>query len=556
MKRNHIILLLQFVLSGFIIFPAEATVYERVSLQTDKYFYLAGEVVNFKVVTTNKKNEPQDLSKVVYVELTGQSDQDIKLMIETKHCTGDGSSTLPISLPSGQYELVAYTAYMQNEGIGAFSRCKIAIVNTNTKFYTAGINFLANKQPDIYNNVSELQNIDLNTDAKVYKTRQKAKLEIKNIPSDIFTLSVSITGEDIIKPHSPAYYTSNINPFVMKYLPEYEGHIIRGQLIDVKTGQPATKTSLTPYISFPGNDVRLFSGNCDSLGNISFITNKTSGSNELISLLDPLSGNGYRIDIHSPFLGIVNYKEPETLLIDSMGVKALQYRNFAFRVMNKAKADSTRFLAEDSLLFAQKPKWTYNLDEYNRFNTMGEVFIEFIKNARFVKSGNEHVLQVFSEEAAKFSLSKTLVLLDGIPVLNHEKIYNYNPAYVKRIDVYSGKTVFGREFYDGLVFFHTYKNNYPGFQFDSTMTLIDYPSVQAKQLTPSPSWIKNGTADRKPDFRHTLLWQPFIKLSANEQSTSIDFYTSDYEGQFKVAVKGITLKGENIDAEYYFRTEK
>jgi hypothetical protein len=56
----------------------------------------------------------------------------------------------------------------------------------------------------------------------------------------------------------------------------------------------------------------------------------------------------------------------------------------------------------------------------------------------------------------------------------------------------------------------------------------------------------------KPDFRHTLYWNPFIESTTN-QPVNLSFYTSDLSGKFKVTVEGITTDGKMIQGVSYFQ---
>jgi hypothetical protein len=54
--------------------------------------------------------------------------------------------------------------------------------------------------------------------------------------------------------------------------------------------------------------------------------------------------------------------------------------------------------------------------------------------------------------------------------------------------------------------------------------------------------IKNSL---KPDYRHTLYWNPFVKPE-NDKSATVSFYTSDLNGEFEIIVEGITSEGKML----------
>ena len=97
-----------------------------------------------------------------------------------------------------------------------------------------------------------------------------------------------------------------------------------------------------------------------------------------------------------------------------------------------------------------QPDWSYLLDEYTRFTTMEEVVIEFIPGLRFRKMDGVRRLAVLTEERIGYTIGNSLVLLDGIPIVDHEIIFKYDPLKIRKIDVYKGKYVFGGQIFDGI----------------------------------------------------------------------------------------------------------
>ena len=71
-----------------------------------------------------------------------------------------------------------------------------------------------------------------------------------------------------------------------------------------------------------------------------------------------------------------------------------------------------------------------------------------------------------------------MVLLDGIPLVDHELLFNYDPFSLKRVEVYSGHFVFGGQMFDGIASFYTFRNDYPGLVLDPSSQLFDYEGTQ------------------------------------------------------------------------------
>ena len=103
---------------------------ERVYLQTDKQFYLSGELVWMKFIATDLDQRLSDVSKVGYVELLDSASAVVQARLVLEKGVGNGCLQLPSTLPTGNYRLVAYTRYMRNEGEEVFFEKPLTVVNT------------------------------------------------------------------------------------------------------------------------------------------------------------------------------------------------------------------------------------------------------------------------------------------------------------------------------------------------------------------------------------------------------------------------------------------
>jgi hypothetical protein len=108
------------------------TLTEKLFTHTDKDFYLAGEIIWFKIYVVNgDDNKPIDLSKVAYVEVLDKDHRSVlqgKIALEKG--TGSGSLYIPVSFNSGVYRLRAYTNWMKNFDPGYYFEKPVTIVNS------------------------------------------------------------------------------------------------------------------------------------------------------------------------------------------------------------------------------------------------------------------------------------------------------------------------------------------------------------------------------------------------------------------------------------------
>jgi hypothetical protein len=104
---------------------------EKIYVHTDRSYYFCGDILWFKIYLANDAdNKLLSVSKVAYIEVLNTMHQPIlqgKIAIENG--TGSGSFDLPPSIPSGNYELRAYTNWMKNDSPDHYFKKIITIIN-------------------------------------------------------------------------------------------------------------------------------------------------------------------------------------------------------------------------------------------------------------------------------------------------------------------------------------------------------------------------------------------------------------------------------------------
>src|SRR5580658_6132391 len=108
---------------------------ETIFVHTDKSFYLAGEIIWFKIYNVEAASHNLlDVSKIGYVEIINNEQKPVlQAKVSLKQGMGSGSFYLPFSIASGNYILRAYTNWMKNFIADFFFEKNITIINSTKR---------------------------------------------------------------------------------------------------------------------------------------------------------------------------------------------------------------------------------------------------------------------------------------------------------------------------------------------------------------------------------------------------------------------------------------
>jgi hypothetical protein len=143
-----------------------------------------------------------------------------------------------------------------------------------------------------------------------------------------------------------------------------------------------------------------------------------------------------------------------------------------------------------------------------------------------------------------FFEDEPLVLIDGVPAFNMNKMLAVDPLKIQKVQIVARKFYTGPLVNDGVVSYRTYEGDLGGYPLDPNAIAIHYEGLQLQQEFYTPVY-DNGTppSSRIPDFRNLLQWTPDIDTGMEGKNTA-SFYTSDIPGTYVLFVQGITPQGQ------------
>jgi hypothetical protein len=133
------------------------------------------------------------------------------------------------------------------------------------------------------------------------------------------------------------------------------------------------------------------------------------------------------------------------------------------------------------------------------------------------------------------------MLVNGVPVLDADRFMRMNTDDFYSIAVVAGRYFIGNHIFYGII---DVRLNNSVHQFGANARVVDYNCLEPRRIFISPDYSNESSRlNRKPDFRSVLYWNPFIETD-NTGNATLEFYTSDLEGEYVVVVNAIARNGQ------------
>ncbi len=548
-------------------FDYEAMPQERVFIHFNTSLLFAGEYLYYSIYCIDSNTEVlSEFSKIAYVELIDEKLNSIfKHKIKLKKGTGQGDFFLPVSIPSGNYKLIGYTQWMNNESGNNFFQGDVSIINPyqgNQK------SILSSTDTDVQTTFSDKNVKDdtlgedlvkLLVNKETFTKRDKVSLTIKNTirQSGYGSYSISVKKKDTIR--VPVKYTSK--SFKSQYKPksksiqnvippELRGELISGKITATEPGVLIANKKVS--ISIPGENYELKVATTNKEGLFYFNVDKDHNEqNAFIQVLG--NSKKYRIELFdskSPdYSNLTFNKFSLTRAMKSF----IQERSVFNQIQNgyfSVKPDTLR-LSQQKSRFYKNMAQVYDLDDYTRFPTIRETLVEVVNNAWIKKIGEEeYIFQVrgYDPATANF-VFLPLVIIDGVIIQDHSSIVDYNANKIKRIRLIRDLYQLNSQMFQGVIDIETINGDY-----HKSVRGQGLYALQLSKPLPTKKYYRqrydqtsNEVTNHIPDYRNQLFWKPNLQLDKDE--IIIDFFTSDNKGDYEISLEGFTKKGDPVSIQ-------
>ena len=259
---------------------------------------------------------------------------------------------------------------------------------------------------------------------------------------------------------------------------ETEGHIIRARVSHVYGGKTYEGSQILPSLSIIGKQIHYFEGKMVGDSIAVFYTYDIHGKLPLVLSAVTTTGESLPIEMISPFATLLpkqlphlefHYKRSE---VEARSLDMQRHQIAIAPAKREVKlgdnADDTaeegKPLPYDETIYGITPYLSYNLDEYRQFLTIKEVLLEYVQCVSKRKINGRQQLIVQTEQDQHNNITPSLVLIDGMPVMDTERLLNYDARRIHYINIYGDQFTFGNGVYSGILSFITRSGrltNYP-----------------------------------------------------------------------------------------------
>ena len=505
-------------------FSAAAGLVERTYVCTDRHSYVAGEDVFCSVFCFDGgSGSLSDFSSVAYVELISPEGSAVRVKMALQDGRGAGRLRLPSTLPTGNYRLIAYTALNRNEEDMDYFRGSRVISVYNT--------LSASRQDSVVPD-GDAATAAVEGTGRPYGTAAPAglvmeqrgdSLFLRNSGTECLDFCLSLSISDALPdPEGPGLADflearsgdrTTLRTDAKLSIPEYEGEIVSIRV-------PAMYSGVTAVLSGPGLRNDIYSSTVDSTGLVSFYTGNIYGDRDLVFELNSRDVNDdFSLEVLSPFASPELDRDgvPELHLNGSVA-EDLKRRSVAMQISRHFGIDEymDSLQLRPDLLFKGGTMTVYEMDDYTRFPTMRETIVEYVREVHIRRQDGEPVLKIVPgksfESYSSMLGGNALVLVDGVPVSEHGRVLDLNPALLRRICIYPYDVSTGSCIYSGVVNFISFRGDMAGLQFPGRVRILDFHGVTF------PVTVGAAKEDSlSPDYRYTRIWQPLLHLEAGEE---------------------------------------
>ncbi len=474
---------------------------EQVVFHTPKTLYFSGEKVWLEA-TVSIANQPS-VSQVLYAELLDRNSVSIAYAkIPLKNGEAINFLKLPSQIPSDNYLLRVYTRISPHLDMNfGIAQQLITVINPRIPPKVS--------KPSLKSELSPQQTFSKG--AKIEFLPQGN--QVGNRAEFGISIANHFLPEEQKQFRSEEIYAELIKE---KLLPELFGHIVKAKV-------PQADTTRTYFLSVHGKQSALYTDHPESTGEMLFDIGGLKHWDRLILQLE----NGQEmpgLEVVSPVI--------KTIFKPSFILPELSIEEKDLEVLNrllKASMLQTYYL-EDSksdtleIVTGFVADYTYNLDDYTRFEDIETVIREFVPSVAVRTREKKKEFRLLNEANKSAFDTNPLILVDAMPVFDSDLLASFNPKLLQKLEVLNREFYLNDRTYPGVLSFTSYANNFGLFPLAPASRFFDYQGLQPWITLDKNQFTGSFTNTRFPDWRTVLFWgNNALKVTTQAPDLEADF---------------------------------
>lgn len=482
-------------LSTVFLLPSPSFEAEKVVLETDKSIYVSGEPIMCSV-WCKKGDVLSTESSVAYIELVNSEGIAATSKVPVISGRGAGFLILPLTISTGNYNIFAYT-----KAANCSTVKRISVFNTvSSDRVRDGVVIKESIEQKIKSN----DEVSPGLSYQIKKHKGEIHLRIINTENRDVSLSVSVYEEDGIAP-------ARDNPGDLSLVPqcvEKDGEIIRARVIGLDAKKTKGDSLIIAYLSAAGSPSDFYVGRMEEDDIVCFQTNNVYGNRDLFC--EVIGSKGEKLNCTlvpiSPFIDVSTGIIPPLQMSQSFTPALISRHNANVRASSDMVYSCMPI--RNNILFLQKNGKWWHLDDYTRFGTIEETLIELIPDAKIHKTRGVKSIGLSLPTKSGYSRTENvLVMLDGVPISNHELLLNFDAMLLSDIYLYPNVYAISNHVFNGVISFVTARQDNSTFDFPDMTRIYDYKGCSY----PISCRLKSNLGH---SGGRTLLWEPIVDISA------------------------------------------
>jgi hypothetical protein len=540
---------------------------ERIYIHTDREIYIAGENLFFKVYLYDEgQKELSVRSKMVYLFISDLNNNRIlQLCVPVSGGIGYGSLSLPDTLKTGPYDIIACTNWMRNFGESTFFHKQVLIANRFDDELLS-VSPAVKNEDEIIQKDNKAICLMIPSDRESYHQREKVTLKMYLPANSHANVSISVAEKPPEKFGNTTLAetlstrdmstSQNLNGSrgyrkMCEYLVEDKGFIISGSV-----NNTASCEGILVMLSTP-----------DTIANLLYSTTNTSGK-----FYFQLEEYYYNKELYISIPDRYKELQSELILDDKYAF------GYKFTLTNALISDLTKQYIRKSQTIANinrtykiqsadsemepvtrrlkgnvyyEPDYKILLTDFVPFKNFTEIVRETLPCIRLRKNAGSYDVEIVDSEN-KIFLENPAIFINGLFINDINYIVSFGSDKIQRIETVTHKRVFGSLEFNGILSVFTSADVKNDIFFSHNILHFMPIILQSRTQYTFPEYsTRKKIVSRNPDFRQLLYWNPSVDIEGS-QPISVEFYTSDNKGSYVINIEGITSDGNPISCVEYF----